>query len=150
MRDNFSMAIKASDEIQPTYFFREWRKRRGLSQEALAEMIGLTASSISQLENGKQGFTDSTLVAIAKALDCRPGDLLLWGPDDQAASAPIRGMDKIGELLSRIEGLQPDHVTVLLSAIQGFLQANAGRSEQGRQDDRPEHATSRRESWPSR
>ena len=62
------------------YFFKEWRKHRGYTQEELAEMIGLTAPSISQLETGKQGFTDSTLEAIAEALNCGPGDLLMRNP----------------------------------------------------------------------
>lgn len=51
----------------PRFFFREWRKYRGLNQEALAEIVGVTTSTISQLETGKQGFTDSTLVALADA-----------------------------------------------------------------------------------
>lgn len=45
----------------PRFFFREWRKYRGLNQEALAEIVGVTTSTISQLETGKQGFTDFRL-----------------------------------------------------------------------------------------
>ncbi len=67
------------------YFFKEWRKHRGYTQEELAEMIGLTAPSISKLETGKQGFTDSTLEAIADALNCGPGDLLMRNPLDSEA-----------------------------------------------------------------
>jgi transcriptional regulator with XRE-family HTH domain len=70
---------------RPRFFFREWRKHRGYNQEDLAEMIGVTASTISQLETGKQGFTDSTLVALADALYCSPGDLLMRNPLDQDA-----------------------------------------------------------------
>lgn len=67
------------------YFFKEWRKYRGYTQEQLGEMTGLGAPSISQLENGKQGFTDSTLEALANALQCTPGDLLMRNPlDDEA------------------------------------------------------------------
>ncbi len=67
------------------FFFKEWRKFRGLKQEELADQIGVTPSSISQLENGKQGFTDTTLVALAEALHCNPGDLLMRNPLDQDA-----------------------------------------------------------------
>ncbi|MBZ9719128.1 helix-turn-helix domain-containing protein [Mesorhizobium sp. AD1-1] len=150
MRDNFSMAQNTASEAQP-YFFRQWRKRRRLNQEDLAEMVGLTASSISQLENGKQGFSDSTLVALAKALDCRPGDLLLWGPDDvEASTGPLRQPNEIRSTLERIEGLKPDNVTVLLSAIQGFQTANAEQSSQGQPDGRYGPATARRVSTASR
>ncbi len=67
------------------YFFKEWRKYRGYTQAELAEIIGVTAPSISQLESGKQGFTDSTLESLAQALACEPGDLLMRNPLDDAA-----------------------------------------------------------------
>lgn len=65
---------------RPTYFFKQWRKHRGLTQEMLAERVGVTPSTISQLEKGKQGFTNSTLEAFAWALNCNPGDLLMRDP----------------------------------------------------------------------
>jgi DNA-binding Xre family transcriptional regulator len=46
----------------------------------LAERVGMTPSTISQLEKGKQGFTNSTLEAFAWALNCNPGDLLMRDP----------------------------------------------------------------------
>lgn len=70
---------------KPRFFFKEWRKHRGLSQEELAEIVGVSASSVSQLENGKQGFTDTTLLALAAALSCSPGDLLMRNPLDHDA-----------------------------------------------------------------
>lgn len=70
---------------KPQFFFRQWRKHRGLTQEELAEIVGVTGSTISQLETGKQGWTDSTLVALANALSCSPGDLLMRNPLDQDA-----------------------------------------------------------------
>ncbi|MCV3209632.1 helix-turn-helix domain-containing protein [Mesorhizobium sp. YC-39] len=148
MRNNFSMAQNPSDEAPPTYFFREWRKYRGFNQETLAEKVNLTASSISQLENGKQGFSDSTLVALARALDCRPGDLLLWEPG-KVDALPIRGADEVRKVLGRIEGLKPENITALLSVIEGFQQANAAQSQQALRDDRSEPATSRHVSTPS-
>jgi len=66
------------------------------------------------------------------------------------APEPIRSSDEIRDVLARIEGLKPDNVTVLLSAIQGFQQANVGQPSQARQDDQSELATRRRESSPSR
>lgn len=72
-------------EPKPRYFFKEWRKYRGMTQEELAEKIGVTPPSISQLERGLQGFTDSTLVTLSQALACKPGDLLMRNPLDQDA-----------------------------------------------------------------
>ena len=70
-------------ELKPRYHFRHWRKFRGHTQEGLADLAGVSAPGISQLENGKQGFSDETLASLAGALDCEPGDLLLWNPLDQ-------------------------------------------------------------------
>lgn len=78
---------------KPRFFFREWRKHRGKTQEELAEIMGVSTSSISQLETGKQGFTDTTLIALAEALNCEPGDLLMRNPLD--TEAPWSIWDKI-------------------------------------------------------
>jgi len=151
MRDKISMAKNPAAVAQQSYFFREWRKHRDLTQEALSGLTGLTASSISQLESGKQGFTDSTLEALAMGLDCRPGDLLLWAPEDvEAVNAPLTEPAEIQEMLERIDGLLPDNIAALMSAISGFQQANAALSSPARPDDRSERATARRVSPASR
>lgn len=67
------------------YYFREWRKHRGLTLQRLADRSGLSAGGLSQLETGKQGFTDTTLEVLADALNCEPGDLLTRNPLDKAA-----------------------------------------------------------------
>lgn len=69
----------------PVYFFRAWRKYRGLTIEQLAGRVDMSPSSISQLERGLQGFTDTTLLAIADALRCEPGDLLSRDPNVEGA-----------------------------------------------------------------
>ncbi|RWO23481.1 MAG: XRE family transcriptional regulator [Mesorhizobium sp.] len=146
------MATKPADQAKPSYYFREWRKRRGLTQETLAEQVGLTASSISQLETGKQGFSDSTLAAIASALDCRPGDLLLWGPDESeaATTAPIRSDQEILAVLQRIEGLSNRDIDVAFAVISNALNANKAESEPTGADGRSQLGISRRESSPLR
>ena len=77
--------VKARLKLHRRYFFREWRKYRNLTQEALAARVGLSTSGISQLETGKQGFTDATLEVLSKALGCEPGDLLMRNPLDDSA-----------------------------------------------------------------
>jgi len=47
---------------------RVLRKRQGLSQDKLAEMVCMTRSSITNIELGKQTLSERTLVAIADAL----------------------------------------------------------------------------------
>lgn len=62
------------------HHIKAWRKFRGLSQERLADRVGMSVSSISQLETGKQGYTQATLEALADAMQCEPGDLLMRNP----------------------------------------------------------------------
>lgn len=84
-RQTAAMARRAQNRLKqrPRYFFREWRKFRQLTQQQLAGRIDMSTSSISQLENGKQGFTDETLALWAEALRCSPGALLTVNPLDK-------------------------------------------------------------------
>ena len=51
--------------------------RRKMSSGELAEKIGLSATNLSILKTGKaKAIRFRTLIAICKALDCQPGDIL--------------------------------------------------------------------------
>jgi transcriptional regulator with XRE-family HTH domain len=75
--------VKSRLKERRRHFIKEWRKSRGLTQEQLAERIGVAVSTISQLETGKQGYSQPTLEAIADALGCEPADLLMRNPNQQ-------------------------------------------------------------------
>jgi len=46
-----------------------WREHRGLTQQALADMCGISKPYLSQLESGKRQGTIETLTVVARALD---------------------------------------------------------------------------------
>lgn len=125
----------------PRHYVREWRKYRGLTQEKLAERTPFTTGAISQLETGRTRYTQDMLEALAAALECKPGDLLSRNPFDQ--EQPIRDVQEIQQVLERIEGLKPENIVVLLSAIQGFRQVNAEQPSQSRPEDQSEPETRR-------
>jgi UDP-N-acetylglucosamine 1-carboxyvinyltransferase len=50
-------------------FIRELRERKGLSQEALAQLLGTTQSAVARMETGKQNFTTKELSKISAALE---------------------------------------------------------------------------------
>jgi len=54
---------------------REFRKRRGLTQEQLSEKIGVTFQQIQQYENGSSRLNSDRLQQIAMALDIPIGAL---------------------------------------------------------------------------
>jgi len=58
------------------HYIKEWRKYRGYSLDSLSKLSAVSASMISQLERGKTTYTQSTLEAIAAALEVEPWQLL--------------------------------------------------------------------------
>lgn len=62
---------------------KEIRMSRGLSQNKLAQMVSMTLQNIQKIEYGKtKGLQYDSLNKLCKALNCQPGDLLLYEPDD--------------------------------------------------------------------
>ncbi|MBB4824892.1 putative transcriptional regulator [Sporosarcina luteola] len=60
--------------------------KRKMSVTELSEKVGITMANLSILKNGKaKAIRLSTLEAICKALDCQPGDLLEYEPDEEHA-----------------------------------------------------------------
>ncbi|MCS5733395.1 helix-turn-helix domain-containing protein [Herbiconiux daphne] len=58
--------------------------RRKISVGALAERVGITPANLAVLKNGRaKAVRFSTLAALCEVLDCQPGDLLRWQPDDE-------------------------------------------------------------------
>ena len=59
--------------------------KRKMSVTELSERVGITLDTISILTNGKaKAIRVETLDKICKALDCQPGDVLEFVPDEEA------------------------------------------------------------------
>ena len=57
--------------------------KRKMKVGELASLIGITNADLSILKNGKaKAVRMETLNAICKALDCQPGDILSFEPDE--------------------------------------------------------------------
>jgi putative transcriptional regulator len=66
--------------------------KRRMRSKTLAQIIGVTEANLSLLKSGKvNGVRFSTLAAICRALDCQPGDLMEYAPDEQAETERIAG-----------------------------------------------------------
>ena len=80
----------------------------------LAEKLDLTHGAISQLERGLVGWTQPTLAALAKALECTPADLIGRNPgstpDRDAQSGRARASYQAQEFLDGQPGLLNDRV----------------------------------------
>ncbi len=60
--------------------------RRKMSMTELSQRVGVTMANLSILKNGKaKAVRFSTLDAICKALDCQPGDILIYEKENENA-----------------------------------------------------------------
>ena len=58
---------------------------RKISSKELAGRVGISQVNMSRIKPGKvSAIRFSTLDAICRALDCQPGDVLEYMPDDEA------------------------------------------------------------------
>ncbi|GAA0461565.1 helix-turn-helix transcriptional regulator [Streptomyces olivaceiscleroticus] len=61
--------------------------QRGLSVGAFADAVGITPANVAVLKNGRaKAVRFTTLEAICRTLDCQPGDVLRWVPDEESAN----------------------------------------------------------------
>ena len=84
--DSAKEAIRSGEELIPgevTFAIldgenpvRVWRKHRGMTQQELAQVAGISKPYLSQIETGKRTGTAEVLVAIADALGITVDDLM--------------------------------------------------------------------------
>lgn len=61
--------------------------KRRMSVADFADAIGITPANVAVLKNGRaKAVRFTTLDAVCRVLECQPGDVLRWVPDDDAAS----------------------------------------------------------------
>ena len=58
--------------------------KRKMSLSQLSEKVDITLANLSILKNKAKAVRFSTLEAICAALDCQPGDILEFVPDEEA------------------------------------------------------------------
>jgi len=57
--------------------------KRKMAVGELSEKIGITPANLAVLKNGRaKAVRFSTLEALCRELDCQPGDLLVFEPED--------------------------------------------------------------------
>ena len=64
--------------------------RRKMSVTRLADEVGISLTNLSLLKTGKvKGIRFSTLNQICAVLECQPGDILEYRPDDPSQERPV-------------------------------------------------------------
>ncbi|MET9296705.1 helix-turn-helix transcriptional regulator [Streptomyces sp. NPDC003077] len=61
--------------------------KRRMSVGEFAAAVGITPANIAVLKNGRaKAVRFTTLDAICRTLDCQPGDVLRWVPDEDTGT----------------------------------------------------------------
>lgn len=68
------------------WYLKEWRKHRGLTLQAVAEMTGMSVGHLSDVERGKRGLNGTLISTLASAYGVGTSDLL--------ASPEMAGQEK--------------------------------------------------------
>lgn len=81
----------------------EWRDKRGLTQQQLADRIGTTKESISRWETGKRQMNVEILAEVAHALDIDVPDLFR-SPDQPTPADLLRDLpaEKVQQVIDYI------------------------------------------------
>ena len=99
---------------------KEFRKLRGLTQEKVAESIGKTKGQISKIETGGLELTAWWLENLAKALGCRPQDII--SNDEQESISMIGTVGEGGKI-------QPVHPIPFTESVREHREAAPGNAE---------------------
>lgn len=99
----FVSVVVPSPELLPSVAqqIKRLRVARGLTQEAMAESLGIALKNVQRLEAGRQNLTLATLQNIADVLDVEPHELLASQsstrePEAMSLTRALRGLVKHG------------------------------------------------------
>ena len=99
---------------------RKIRKARGLSQEKLAEKIGISTTHMSHIETGNTKMSLLTFVEIASALEVRTDEILY----DDKPEGRITSITYITELLNNCTTQQVHIMEDIMKALKESLDKN--------------------------
>jgi len=84
---------------------REVRKRRGMSQELLAENSGLSLRTIQRIENGETEPRGNTLKRLSDALEVNPEEIMDWALRDDYNYLTVMNLSALSFLLFPLLGI---------------------------------------------
>lgn len=107
---------------------KKYRKAKGLKQKELADIVGVTESSISQYESGKKNPSFEIALKLAEALDCELADLvskrenIILEENKKTATNNGDGTNSaIDKLIEIIPNLTPQQAEFLLPQVLGLI-----------------------------
>lgn len=107
---------------------KEWRNKRGLSQEKVAEAMGIKKAAVSKLEQGKMNLTQDYMNRFAKIFHCAPQELLPSGNASndqisQADMAVVQILHGVLKILLQKKYVLPDEMEDIFSHANALSEA---------------------------
>jgi len=118
---------------------RHFRQQRGFTLEDLGEHVGVTASQLSLVENGKREAKISLLNALAESLEVEMAELLDGTPPSPRAALEQRWKESVSEPLFHSLGMSPPRIS--RTTADDVLEALTGLYGQIRQREQQALAT---------
>ncbi len=94
---------------------QEFRKKKHLTQQTFAEMLGISTNYLSALERGVYNIKNEMLVQIINLLDCTADDLFCDVIDNGYRVRASR-------LSEQIEKLSPEEQAKIFAVVEAMLQ----------------------------
>ena len=85
--------------------YKSKKKLEGITQDVLAERMGVTQSAVCQYLKGDSGITIEMLERFCDAFGVKLSDLETWNPELAAIRSPRKGVVKHGALYSMLGDL---------------------------------------------
>ena len=116
------MAIKDDEMLRELGIeIRSRRKALRMTQEKLADEVGVTFKHVSDIERGRTSLSAILLVRIATALKVTPNDLLDFSTSGESSHDPRVLSEKLFELLKGKPKLQVELIRRLVEEVGKFL-----------------------------
>lgn len=91
---------------------RKYRKAKGLSQEELAERIGISVTHMSHIETGNTKLSLPVFVDVARALEVQTDDLICEESSGRSAAE--------GELAEILSSCDTSQVRIILDVVKAI------------------------------
>jgi len=98
---------------------KQARKTKGISQNALAQLVGVHVTNISRYERGENKPTSEVLTKLADALGMS-ADFLMAGSTDEVADNMISDKELLDQF-RRVEQLPQDRKKLIKEFLDAFL-----------------------------
>ena len=99
------------------------RQQAGMTQEAVAEKLGIGPEAVSRMERGVGSVTAERLIVLAELFSCRADELLLQASD--------RSTDQAAELAGLLENLPAFERAYLMDSLRKFCSFVYERGKNG-------------------